>query len=940
VPKVADFGLAKWLSRDRSLTRSGVMMGTPSYIAPEQARAQQEQIGVRTDVYSLGAILYELLTGRPPFQGALPAATLLQVLSKEAVPVRRLQPEVPADLETICHKCLEKDPQRRYASARELAEDLRRFLEGRPIQARPVGAVERCWRWCRRNRLLAVVASLAVVALLTAAVLGTAFGVYASIKAVELAGERDKERTQRELAGDRLRLARSRLAAHELDRALTACITEQDPRQGLLWLARALKSAPEEDQDLQYAIRTNLDAWRREVPPVKVLAGSGPGGAGVVFTPDGQTLVACAGSSAQLWDVPTASLRGEPLCHESPLVGVAVRPDGRRVLTASEDGTVRQWDPATGKPIGPALAAGALHATAVYSPNGRWLAATGIGRLWDADTGAVRFDLPHPARVLVVAFSPDSRQVLTGCSDRKARLWDVATGKLVSEPFAEHERELWWVAFSPDGKTLLVGDGMTFQLRNASTHKLIAQGLKPYHLRHTPWHAGRGCLFSPDGRTVLTGYTDGSAQLWDAATGDPLGPPLAHGAKIESVAFAPDGHTILTAGSGMVRLWPRDEAARRNKVGGELAVDASFARWPSALKHQGWETSLAFSPDGRTLATGDRDRAVRLWELGPAPGTPHRVLAWNARCRAVAFSPDSQKLLVGVGGQARLYDVEGQALGPPVEQSAHLDGVRAVAFSPDGESFVTCSERMGQTAMQRWDARPDLAAPGGWKKLGPPFFTRPNLMAAAFSPDGRLLLTRGDDVQLWDLTSGECLGAPGPEHGWARTAGASWREAFSLDGTLVLRSEGRTARLTETATGKALGQALVHPEAITVMTFSPDDKALLTGTADGTIQLWDVRTCKPIGPAWRHQRTVFASAFSPDGKKAATGDQLAVRVWEVPAPLTATPEQIELWAQVLTGLELDEHNVVRALDAASWQDRRRRLLDFEGDAAAGIGEVP
>src|SRR5262249_39976340 len=191
-PKVTDFGLARRLEGGAGLTLSGVPLGTPSYMAPEQARGQTRAIGPAVDVYALGAILYELLTGRPPFQGETPAETVLQVIQQEPVPPARLNAKVPRDLETICVKCLHKEPARRYASAAALANDLRRFGEGRPIQARPVGWAERLWRWCRRWP------AAAAVAVTTLALVGLAL---AGARSVELRqAERRAETARQEAA--------------------------------------------------------------------------------------------------------------------------------------------------------------------------------------------------------------------------------------------------------------------------------------------------------------------------------------------------------------------------------------------------------------------------------------------------------------------------------------------------------------------------------------------------------------------------------------------------------------------------------------------------------------------------------------------------------------------------------------------------------------------
>jgi serine/threonine protein kinase len=196
IPKVTDFGLAKRVESDSGLTQTGAIMGTPAYMAPEQARGDNREVGPAADVWALGAMLYACLTGRPPFQAATPLETIRQVIDKEPVPVRQLQPDCPRDLETICHKCLSKEPRHRYASAAHLAEDLRRFGTGEPITARSVGSLERAWSWCRRNPVVAGLLTAVAGVLLLGAVASTTFGLVAKFEADQVAIARANAETK------------------------------------------------------------------------------------------------------------------------------------------------------------------------------------------------------------------------------------------------------------------------------------------------------------------------------------------------------------------------------------------------------------------------------------------------------------------------------------------------------------------------------------------------------------------------------------------------------------------------------------------------------------------------------------------------------------------------------------------------------------------------
>jgi serine/threonine-protein kinase len=261
-PHVTDFGLAKRVEIDASLTESGALVGTPSYMAPEQAWGKRGSITTATDVYGLGTVLYALLAGRPPFRGETVLDTLTQVKERE--------PDLPSagsrslnrDLETICLKCLEKEPQRRYGSAAVLAEDLERWLAGKPIMARPVARITRLWRWCRRNQALASVSGLAAASVVAALIIATLYAVRVTRNARELS--------------QALNAAQYRLAENYLDRGLTLC-EQRDIGTGMLWLARSLQTAPADAVDLQWVIRANLAGWSRQLHHLKaVLQHQGP----------------------------------------------------------------------------------------------------------------------------------------------------------------------------------------------------------------------------------------------------------------------------------------------------------------------------------------------------------------------------------------------------------------------------------------------------------------------------------------------------------------------------------------------------------------------------------------------------------------------------------------------------------------------------------------
>jgi WD40 repeat protein len=747
-PKLTDFGLAKLVAGPAGAagpTRSGAVVGTPSYMAPEQAAGRAGQVGPAADVYALGALMYELLTGRPPFRAAAPLDTLLQVLHDEPVPVRRLQPKVPRDLETVCHKCLHKDPARRYVSAEALADDLRRFRNGEPVRARPVSRVERLGRWCRRHPARAAAAGLALVAVLS--------GVALVIGAVFTARLREKQ-GQTEAALAEVQKYRCQLA---LERGLTLC-EQGDVAGGVLWLSHSLEIAPAQDADLQRDIRANLAGWGRQVHPLRgilphagivrgvafspdgklVLTGSydktarlwrtstgKPVGTwphpdrvhAVAFSPDGTT--AATGSrdgTVRLWDAASGlPLPREPMRHEDSVWSVAFSADGKTLLTGSRDKTGRLWEVTTGKLIGQPLQHQGDVLVATFCPDGESVVTAGEGaapRLWDKrGTGPYREATwgHSDLWVTALAFSRERRTVLTGTGTGIAQLWDVRTGKPLSPPL-QHQMTLWTVAFSPDGKSFATGgmDGLTRLWETATAKPLGAP------LRHQDQVAA--LTFSPDGQTLLTASVDQTARLWDVSPGQPLGTPLPHAGYVYAAVFSPDGKLVLTGSHDRtVRLW---DATAGKEV------------WGQPLRHQGFVYAVAFSPDGKTIATtsSEEDYAAYLWETA----TGRRLagpLRHDAQIWAVTFSPDGQTLLTGSEDKkARLWEV---ATGKLRCELPHHDDVRAAAFSPDGKIVGTASQ--DETACL-WEA-----ATG---KLVATLPHQAAVVALAFSPlDGRTVLT-------------------------------------------------------------------------------------------------------------------------------------------------------------------------------------------------------
>jgi WD40 repeat protein len=924
-PKVADFGLAKHLDVQAGLTSSGGVKGTPEYMAPEQARGDSQEVGPATDVYALGVILYELLTGRRPFQGRTDAETLIQVISDDPPPPSRWR-KVPKDLNAVCEKCLQKRPRDRYASAEQLAGELRHFLDGEPLpHTRPVGEVERLWRWCRRKPALAALHGLAATALATA-----------------LVAHNDASAGRfRALYADCLRKAEEALnQAH-------AALDRGEGAQGMLLLARALEAAPPSADDLQRLVRMNLASYGRELSPLQAMLPHPGEVIAVGFGGDGRVMLTADARAVRLWNVASGKLL-RLLKPPERIASATLSPDGRWILTGGEDGTARLWDAATGAQVGAGLGHGARVQAVAFAPDGR-TAVTGswdqTAKLWRLTPGGAELVamVKHPGRIFAVALCPRGETLLTG-GDGGARLWDVATRQARE---LDTKAQVWAVCFSPDGKEALTGG-----TDRAAQRWDVATGQpagRPFPHRETV----SAVAFSPDGVTALTGSWDKTARFWDVATGRPLGLPLAHGGKVLAAAYGPDGRSALTGNADRnARFW---EKSRTNRPAFVLAHDGKrgFVRalafspdgtkvltgstdgtayvWDTAtgrrvgqvLQHCNWVHAVAFSPDGRTALTGSWDHTARLWDAttgepwgtDPVTGLAGICLRHDGPVWAVAFSPDGRTILTGCeDGHVRLWRVADGRLLWSFPQRCK---VFAVAYSPNGRTALIGGEddtaRLVDVATGL--LRHEFRHPGGRA-----------VFAVAFRADGKAALcgTAGRGAQLWHLGTDV---RPGPllPHG-----GRVYAATFGRGGRLALTaSADHTASVWNVQTGNPQGAAMHHAGAVQSAVFRPDGFIVLTGSEDGHARLWDAAG-KPCGPPLRHRDRIFRVAFSPDGMKFLTGcGDNAVWLWAAPAPLAGSPRQLALAVRVQTGWEFASGDAVQPSDAATWHECRRLLHDLD-----------
>jgi len=849
---LVDFGLVRE-EEAQTITRSGEMVGTLPYMSPEQV--SRRRIDPRADVYSLGAVLYEILTLRPPFAAESDHAIQNAILFDEPIRPRRLNSRLNRDVETIVLHAIEKKPERRYGSMAEFAGDLRRLLRYEPIRARAVGPALRAKRWAQRNpaittgivgAFLLLSVSLAISlhflhrvsqALLRARALGLA---NAAAQAVDT-----DPMLSLLLAREAVALDRRSETLSQVYEALAA-LRERAILSGHEGPVNSASYSPDGARILTASDDGTARLWTREGKEMAVLRGHGARVSIARFSPR-QDLILTASNdkTARLWDLEgreVAVLRG----HEGPITGAVFSPSDDLVLTGSQDGSARLWD-LGGNEARRLLGHTGWISAVAFSPRGdRILTTAGYlvhpgpsadftARLWSVSSGETIAVLKgHEDSILAAAFSPGGDRILTVSADRTARIWE-AEGKEVAVCRGHDDKPQPSACFSHDGRFALTGSADTTARMWDGAGALVQV-----------FRGHRGgvysALFSSEGDRILTASADQTARLFDRS-GTELAVLAGHDSRVYSAVFSPDGGEILTASMDhTARLW--------DVVGREM---------PAFYGHASGLFAAAFSPRGDRIATASGDRTVRLWDLEGkqrAIMEGHRDWVW-----VVAFSPDGSRILSGSEDHtARLWDLDGKGL---AVFAGHEGPIASVHFHPREERILTSSDD-GTVRVWEFQGKERARFSAGGDAL----------TTAVFSPDGEEILTASNDrtARRWDLEGKEIAIFRGHTEVVSSAAFSP-----SADRILTASYDG-TVRLWD-RDGKEVAVFRGHEGVVLGALFSPDGRRILTCSRDNTARLWDLDG-RELAALRGHKAIVFTAVFSPSGDRILTASwDKTARLW-------------------------------------------------------------